>query len=247
MNGYGRGFFGLPAVVKNIIMINVLMLLAYYVVNNTLGYNLNEILGLYFPKSESFKPVQILTHMFMHANFWHLFFNMYALFIFGQVLENVWGPKRFLIYYLVCGLGAALVHESVIAFEYKGIIEKLSPDSIQTVVSDGAAYLKEGKVFTDQAMQGLQLLLYTPTVGASGAVFGILLAFGVLFPNTQLMLLLPPIPIKAKWFVLIYGGIELYLAFTQPGSNIAHAAHLGGMLFGYILIRFWRKTTKTLY
>jgi membrane associated rhomboid family serine protease len=115
------------------------------------------------------------------------------------------------------------------------------------VVSDGAAYLKEGKVFTDQAMQGLQLLLYTPTVGASGAVFGILLAFGVLFPNTQLMLLLPPIPIKAKWFVLIYGGIELYLAFTQPGSNIAHAAHLGGMLFGYILIRFWRKTTKTLY
>jgi membrane associated rhomboid family serine protease len=247
MNGYGRGFFGLPAVVKNIIMINVLMLLAYYVVINTLGYNLNEILGLYFPKSESFKPVQILTHMFMHANFWHLFFNMYALFIFGQVLENVWGPKRFLIYYLVCGLGAALVHESVIAFEYRGIIEKLSPDSIQTVVSDGAAYLKEGKVFTDQAMQGLQLLLYTPTVGASGAVFGILLAFGVLFPNTQLMLLLPPIPIKAKWFVLIYGGIELYLAFTQPGSNIAHAAHLGGMLFGYILIRFWRKTTKTLY
>jgi membrane associated rhomboid family serine protease len=247
MNGYGRGFFGLPAVVKNIIMINVLMLLAYYVVINTLGYNLNEILGLYFPKSESFKPVQILTHMFMHANFWHLFFNMYALFIFGQVLENVWGPKRFLIYYLVCGLGAALVHESVIAFEYRGIMEKLSPDSIQTVVSDGAAYLKEGKVFTDQAMQGLQLLLYTPTVGASGAVFGILLAFGVLFPNTQLMLLLPPIPIKAKWFVLIYGGIELYLAFTQPGSNIAHAAHLGGMLFGYILIRFWRKTTKTLY
>jgi membrane associated rhomboid family serine protease len=247
MNGYGRGFFGLPAVVKNIIMINVLMLLAYYVVNNTLGYNLNEILGLYFPKSESFKPVQILTHMFMHANFWHLFFNMYALFIFGQVLENVWGPKRFLIYYLVCGLGAALVHESVIAFEYKGIIEKLSPDSIQTVVSDGAAYLREGKVFTDQIMQDLQLLLYTPTVGASGAVFGILLAFGVLFPNTQLMLLLPPIPIKAKWFVLIYGGIELYLAFTQPGSNIAHAAHLGGMLFGYILIRFWRKTTKTLY
>jgi membrane associated rhomboid family serine protease len=247
MNGYGRGFFGLPAVVKNIIMINVLMLLAYYVVNNTLGYNLNEILGLYFPKSASFKPVQILTHMFMHANFWHLFFNMYALFIFGQVLENVWGPKRFLIYYLVCGLGAALVHESVIAFEYKGIIEKLSPDSIQTVVSDGAAYLREGKVFTDQIMQDLQLLLYTPTVGASGAVFGILLAFGVLFPNTQLMLLLPPIPIKAKWFVLIYGGIELYLAFTQPGSNIAHAAHLGGMLFGYILIRFWRKTTKTLY
>jgi len=247
MNGYGRGFFGLPVVVKNIIMANVLMLLAYYAVNSVFGYNLNEILGLYFPKSPGFKPVQILTHMFMHASFWHLFFNMYALFIFGQVLENVWGPKRFLIYYLVCGLGAAVVHESVIAFEYNGLIQKLSPDSIQLVMDNGAAYLKQGQVFTDQTMQDLQYLLFTPTVGASGAVFGILLAFGVLFPNTQLMLLLPPIPIKAKWFVLAYGGIELYLAFTQPGSNIAHAAHLGGMLFGYILIRYWRKTTKTLY
>ena len=247
MNGYGRGFFGLPAVVKNLIMINILMLLLYYAINSVFGYNLNEILGLYFPKSESFKPLQILTHMFMHANFWHLFFNMYALYIFGQVLENVWGPKRFLIYYLVCGLGAALVHESVIAFEYNGIINKLSPENIQNVIDYGAEYLKKGQVFTDPSMQNLQLLLNTPTVGASGAVFGILLAFGVLFPNTQLMLLIPPIPIRAKYFVMIYGGIELYLAFTQPGSNIAHAAHLGGMLFGYLLIRYWRKTTKTLF
>jgi membrane associated rhomboid family serine protease len=247
MNGYGRGFFGLPPVVKNIIMANVLMLLAYYVVKSTLGYDLNEILGLYFPKSSNFRPFQILTHMFMHAGFWHLFFNMYALYIFGQVLENVWGPKRFLIYYLVCGLGAALVHETVIAFEYNSLIQKLSPESIQTVINDGAALLKQGRTWDDPEMQSLQMLLNIPTVGASGAVFGILLAFGVLFPNTQLMLLLPPIPIKAKWFVMIYGGIELYLAFTQPGSNIAHAAHLGGMLFGYILIRYWRKTTKTLY
>jgi len=247
MNGYGRGLFRLPTVVKNILMINVLMLLLYYAVNSVFGHNLNETLGLYFPKSENFKPLQILTHMFMHANFWHLFFNMYALYIFGQVLESFWGPKRFLVYYLVCGLGAALVHESVIAFEYNGIINKLNPENIQIVINDGAAYLKKGQVFTDPAMQNLQLLLNTPTVGASGAVFGILLAFGVLFPNTQLMLLIPPIPIKAKYFVLIYGGIELYLAFTQPGSNIAHAAHLGGMLFGYLLIRYWRKTTKTLF
>jgi len=247
MNGYGRCFFGLPPLVKKIIMANVLMLLAYYVVKSTLGYDLNEILGLYFPKSSNFRPFQILTHMFMHAGFWHLFFNMYALYIFGQVLENVWGPKRFLIYYLVCGLGAALVHETVIAFEYNSLIQKLSPESIQTVINDGAALLKQGRTWDDPEMQSLQMLLNIPTVGASGAVFGILLAFGVLFPNTQLMLLLPPIPIKAKWFVMIYGGIELYLAFTQPGSNIAHAAHLGGMLFGYILIRYWRKTTKTLY
>jgi membrane associated rhomboid family serine protease len=112
MNGYGRGFFALPTVVRNLIMINVIMLLAYKIIGSTIGYDLNRLLGLYFPASDNFKPMQILTHMFMHAGFWHLFFNMYALFIFGQVLENVWGPKRFLTYYLVCGLGAALVHEA---------------------------------------------------------------------------------------------------------------------------------------
>jgi membrane associated rhomboid family serine protease len=247
MNGYGRGFFRLPPVVKNIIMINVLLLLGYYAVKSVFSIDLNGILGLYFPKSESFKPVQIITHMFMHAGIWHLFFNMYALYIFGQVLENVWGPKRFLIYYMICGLGAALVHETVIAFEYKKLMNIIDPEQLQIVLDQGAAYLHEGKVFTNQTMQDLQLLLNTPTVGASGAIFGVLLAFGVLFPNTRLMLLLPPIPIKAKYFVIGYGAIELYLAFTQPGSNIAHAAHLGGMLFGYILIRYWRKTTNTLY
>ncbi|NMD02031.1 MAG: rhomboid family intramembrane serine protease [Bacteroidales bacterium] len=237
----------MPPVVKNIIMINILMLLAYYASANVFSVNLNSTLGLYFPKSENFKPVQILTHMFMHANFWHLFFNMYALFIFGQVLENVWGPKRFLIYYLVCGLGAALTHESVIAYEYARLVNNITPDNLELVLNEGSAYYEAGKVFSDSGMQSLQLLLNTPTVGASGAVFGILLAFGVLFPNTQLMIIFPPIPIKAKYFVLIYGGIELFLAFTQPGSNIAHAAHLGGMLFGFILLRYWRKTTKTLY
>lgn len=247
MNGYGRGFFGLPPVVKNVIMLNILMLLAYYAVRSVFGTDLNSILGLYFPKSDSFRPFQILTHMFMHGGIWHLFFNMYALFIFGQVLEQVWGPKRFFLYYMVCGLGAALVHESVIAFEYAKLMKEISPENLQLVLDEGAAYLAQNKVFTDPTMQNLQLLLNTPTVGASGAVFGILLAFGVLFPNTQLMLLFPPIPIKAKYFVLGYGAIELYLAFTQPGSNIAHAAHLGGMLFGYILIRYWRKTTTTLY
>jgi len=123
----------------------------------------------------------------------------------------------------------------------------ITPDQLQLVLNDGAAYFNERKVFTVEIMKDLQMILNVPTVGASGAVFGILLAFGVLFPNTQLMLLIPPIPIKAKYFVIGYGAIELWLAVTQPGSNIAHAAHLGGMLFGYILIRYWRKTTKTLY
>ena len=172
---------------------------------------------------------------------------MYALYIFGQVLENVWGPKRFFIYYIICGLGAALTHEAVIAFQYNHLANSLSAENLQLVLNEGTALFKQGQGFGDPTMLKLQMLLNTPTVGASGAIFGVLLAFGVLFPNTQLMLLLPPMPIKAKYLVMGYGAIELYLAVMQPGSDIAHAAHLGGMLFGYLLIRYWRKTTNTLY
>ncbi len=247
MNGYGRGFMALPPVVKNLILINVLMLIATWTAKSVFSVDLTTILGLYFPKSEQFMPLQIITHMFMHANFWHLFFNMFALYMFGGILENVWGPKRFLIYYMVCGLGAAFVHETVILFQYNKLMNAIAPDQLQMVLDNGAAVLSEGKQYADVTMRDLQMLLNVPTVGASGAIFGVLLAFGVLFPNTQLMLLFPPIPIKAKYFVIGYGAIELYLAVTQPGSNIAHAAHLGGMLFGYILIRYWRKTTTTLY
>jgi membrane associated rhomboid family serine protease len=247
MNGYSRGFFSMSPVVKNIVMLNVLMLLAYYAVGRVFDLNLNSVLGLYFPKSEAFMPVQIITHMFMHANFLHLFFNMYALFIFGQILESTWGPKRFLIYYLICGLGAALTHETVIAFQYSGLASKLDPESLSRVLNEGTQFYRQGQVFSDPYMLKLQMLLNTPTVGASGAIFGVLLAFGVLFPNTQLMLLFPPIPIKAKYFVMGYGAIELYWGITQPGSDIAHAAHLGGMLFGYILIRYWRKNSNNFY
>lgn len=247
MNGFGRNFLGLPPVVKNIILINVIMLLADWVAKSVSGINLTEILGLYFPKSESFMPVQIISHMFMHGGIWHLFFNMFALYMFGGILENIWGGKRFFIYYMVCGLGAAFVHESVIAFQYYNIAKSLSIENLQQVLEQGASLFKQNQGFQDPVMLKLQILLNTPTVGASGAIFGILLAFGVLFPNTQLMLLFPPIPIKAKYFVIGYGALELWLALTQPGSNIAHAAHLGGMLFGYILLRYWRKTTKTLY
>jgi membrane associated rhomboid family serine protease len=247
MNGYGRGLFGMPPIVKNLIFINIIMLLAYYAVGSVFEIDLNKTLGLYFPLSEQFKPIQIITHMFMHGGIWHLFFNMFALYMFGQVLENVWGPKRFLIYYFVCGLGAVVIHESVIAFQYFHLAQSLSPENLQIVLNEGTAAYNKGMGFGNQTMDSLEILLNTPTVGASGAIFGVLLAFGVLFPNTQLMLLFPPIPIKAKYFVMIYGGIELYMAITAPGANIAHAAHIGGMLFGYLLIRYWRKTTNTLY
>ncbi|MEA1887947.1 MAG: rhomboid family intramembrane serine protease [Bacteroidota bacterium] len=247
MNTFGRGFSGIPPVVKNLILINMVMLLATYTAAGVFNVDLNAALGLYYPKSEHFRPYQIITHMFMHGGLAHLFFNMFALFMFGRVLEAVWGAKRFFIFYFVSGLGAALTHEAVIAIQYNKLINSISPDQLQLVMERGAEIFQSGRNFTDPDMGQLNMLLNVPTVGASGAVFGILLGFGVLFPNTQLMLLFPPIPIKAKWFVIAYGGLELYLAVTQPGSNIAHAAHLGGMLFGYILIKIWKKTTNTLY
>jgi membrane associated rhomboid family serine protease len=174
----------------------------------------------------------------------HLLLNMYALYLFGNILESVWGPKRFFIFYIICGLGAALTHETVIAIQYNHLVHSISPENLQILLNKGTEFFDNGDY---PNIKSLYILLNTPTVGASGAIFGVLLAFGVLFPNTQLIFLFPPIPIKAKYFVAIYGAIELILAITMPGSNIAHAAHLGGMLFGYILIRYWRKTTNTLY
>jgi len=247
MNTFGRGFSGMPPVVKNLILINVIMLLAMYTAGGVFGIDLNAMLGLYFPKSDLFRPYQIITHMFMHGGIAHLFFNMFALFMFGRVLESVWGPRRFFIYYFVSGLGAALTHEAVMAIQYSNLAGSVSSEQLQMVLERGSDILRSGRNFTDTDMGQLNRLLNTPTVGASGAVFGILLAFGMLFPNTQLMLLFPPIPIKAKWFVIGYGALELYLAISQPGSNIAHAAHLGGMIFGFILIKIWKKTTNTLY
>lgn len=247
MYTFGRGFSGIPPVVKNLILINIILLLASWTAAAVFNIDLNTVLGLYYPRSEMFRPYQIITHMFMHGGLAHLFFNMFALFMFGRVLEQVWGSKRFFIYYFVSGLGAALTHEAVIAVQYQKLVNAIGPEQMQMVIERGADLWQSGRTFTDPDMRQLNAILNIPTVGASGAVFGILLAFGVLFPNTQLMLLFPPIPIKAKYFVIGYGALELYFAITQPGSNIAHAAHLGGMIFGYILIRIWRKTTNTMY
>jgi membrane associated rhomboid family serine protease len=208
----------------------------------------------------------------MHADFFHLLFNMFALYMFGKVLEMVWGSKRFLIYFLVTGLGAAALHSFVTYLEIQSLqrsvaafINTPSPELLATFVkanlSHPAAWVADlvnnwgvaptNPLYIQQATDLVQRVLLEridiPTIGASGAVFGVLLAFGYLFPNTELMLLFPPVPIKAKYFVIGYGAIELYLGITQSNSNIAHFAHLGGMLFGFILLKYWEKNTKKLY
>jgi membrane associated rhomboid family serine protease len=201
---------------------------------------LNDALTGYYFASPNFRPWQIVTHMFMHSqyDFTHIFFNMYALYLFGTALENYWGTKRFVIYYMTCGIGAFFLHMGVGYLEIQKMMSVLSDKEIYQVMITG---LEEGKAYKVQ-MVDLYSAINTGVVGASGAVFGVLLGFGMLFPNTELMLLFPPIPLKAKYFVMIYGAIEFFLAMRQTtGDNVAHYAHLGGMLFGYLLLKYWQK------
>lgn len=225
----------LTTAVKNIIIINVLIYLACFVVPG-----LSDSLTGYYFASPNFRPWQIVTHMFMHSmsDFTHIFFNMYALYLFGTALENYWGTKRFVIYYMTCGVGAFFLHMGVSYFEIQKIMQSLTDKDIYQVMITG---LQDGKEYKVKMVE-LYSAINSGVVGASGAVFGVLLGFGMLFPNTELMLLFPPIPLKAKYFVMIYGAIEFFLAMRQTaGDNVAHYAHLGGMLFGYLLLKYWQK------
>lgn len=245
MQNFRTSSSAIPPVVKNLIIINVIMLLATYVLSMR-GFDLANILGLHYFKSPDFRPYQLVTHMFMHGGFLHLLFNMFALWMFGRVLENVWGARRFFIFYFVTGIGAAIFYSFVNYIEFQYIASKLTPEVVQDIIAHGADILNQGQNYVGQAGK-LNSILNVPTVGASGAVFGILLGFGMLFPNTELMLLFPPIPIKAKYFVAGYGAIELYSGLTNSGGNIAHFAHLGGMLFGFIMIKYWNSHTNNFY
>ena len=231
-------FPSLTPVVKNLLIINALAFMAQMVLGDQF---VTRHLALHYPESSLFNTAQIVTYMFLHAHFYHIFFNMFALFMFGRILEEVWGPKRFLSYYLVTGIGAGLI-QFVVAFITIHLAKgNLSADQISLVYSEGLSVLEQSMNYTDKNMATLNIALNGTTIGDSGAVFGILLAFGMLFPNTQLMLLFPPIPLKAKYFVILYGVAELFLGVANfSGDNVAHWAHLGGMLFGFFMIRHWR-------
>ena len=219
-----RGFMSnVPAAVKNIIIINVLVM----IMTSLNGDFMYEKFALFYPTSPFFHWWQPVTHMFMHGGFWHLFFNMYTLYIFGSVLERVWGTKKFLIFYFITGLGAALVHTGVEWMQ------------MQYWMSQAA----EGNM---AAMNSIHSLKMTPTVGASGAIYGVLMGYAMLYPDSVLTLIFPPVSLKAKWFVLIFAGIELLTGVTGTGGGIAHFAHLGGLIFGFLLILYWKKK-HTLY
>ncbi len=245
MNQRPTSFRLLPDVIKNLLIINGLFFLATFVLGSSFGVDLVSTLGLYLPGSPNFQPYQLITHMFMHGGFSHILLNMFALWMFGYALENFWGPKRFLIYYLVTGLGAAALHLGINYWEASSLYSELMAQGYSpTDLREGIQYFidtRRGYSNWSPEMEQYVLKYGTPTVGASGAVFGILLAFGMMFPNTYIYLYFA-IPVKAKYFVMGYAAIELWSGIqNDPDSNVAHFAHLGGMLFGYLLLRYWRK------
>ena len=231
MYNNSRGFFSsIPPITKNLLIINILMLVA-----TTLFPQLEDVLGLHYWGASKFNPAQLVTYMFLHAGFIHLFFNMFTLYMFGGLLEQVLGKKRFLFYYISCGIGAALVQEVTTMLTLTDIFKYTNAKGF--VVLQGAEAV-EYAIRTGEYNTVLNNIL---VVGASGAVFGILLAFGMIFPNMPLYIMFLPIPIKAKWMVLGYGALELAFGVTGSLSTVAHFAHLGGMIFGFFIIYYWKK------
>lgn len=215
----GNNFISqIPTVTKNLVAINILMFIATLVKENFMVANF----AMFYPASPFFKPWQILTHMFMHGGFWHIFFNMYSLLMFGSILERSLGTKKYLIFYFVTGLGAAALHT-------------------------GVEWLQARVFIANGIAQAYQQLLVTPTLGASGAIYGVLIGFAMLYPQARLTLIFPPIPMTAKWLVIIFAAIELFSGINGIQDGVAHFAHLGGMLFGWLLIRWWRKQGNLYY
>lgn len=232
-------------VVKNLLLINILFYIAQWTIPS-----FTQNLELYPISSEDFKPWQLATHFFMHSPYsiGHIFFNMFALVIFGSQLERVWGAQRFLGYYISCALGAAVLHLGVNYYRIHLIEISLSIEDLELFRNAAYDAFQKGMNFKDPVLAQLNLLHHTPMLGASGAVFGLLAAFGYLFPNTELMLLFPPIPIKAKYFVIGYAALELYLGVSNnPSDNVAHFAHLGGALVGIIIVLYWGKNRNSFF
>lgn len=262
-------FRNITPVVQNLLLINIMV----FLVANFVFPVFNEWFALYFIQSTYFKPFQFLTYMFMHADFWHLFSNMFGLFIFGPLLEQFLGPKKLFILWMACGVGAGVLYSGYSMYEYKSLENKVltfesnpDPEYFNKLVLENRGYFSsevfdfvgqysqnpEDPIYIERAEKTLQAILRLrsnqPMVGASGALFGILIAFAMLFPNTQLFLLFPPMPVKAKYLVGVYALYTIYnVLLNSPTDNVAHFAHLSGLLIGAILVYYWKKDRKSFY
>ena len=225
--------FRIPPVTKNLLIINLIAFLATLVFQMR-GIDLADIGGLHFFMASHFHYYQLVTYLFLHASFMHILSNMFGLWMFGCVIENVWGPKKFLFYYITCGIGAGLLQElAQFGSFYMTVAEQVPETTLGMVLEYGNQYSSALNAWT--------------TIGASGAVYAVILAFGMTFPNERLFIIPFPVPIKAKWFVLGYVAIEFFSALGSSGDGVAHTAHLGGMLFGYLMIRYWNKHPNATY
>ena len=225
--------FRIPTITKNLLIINLIAFLATLVFQMR-GIDLADIGGLHFFMASHFHFYQLITYQFLHGGFTHILFNMFGLWMFGSVIENVWGPKKFLFYYITCGIGAGLMQElAQFGSFYMTVTEQVPDASLGMVFQFGEQYATALDKWT--------------TIGASGAVYAVILAFGMTFPNERLFIIPFPFPIKAKWFVLGYVAIEFFSALGSSGDGVAHTAHLGGMLFGYLMIRYWNKHPNATY
>ncbi len=277
---YSPGRFSfLPVVTKNLLIINTLCYFAMWALKSAFGFDLNDLMGLHYMRSSHFYPFQFLTYMFMHANFEHLFFNMFALWMFGSVIENYWGGRRFIVYYILTGIGAALTHYLIVSVQLgpdmaliQSCIQSTDVEHLSRLLQNHQFMLnpQSGDIWDQFAVfrQNVGILSQQPQnvnaieevnrflnnymdyyagipniVGASGSIYGLLLAFGVLFPNDRVYLYFL-FPIRAKWFVLIFGLIELGSGIFGTADGVAHFAHLGGMVFGLLLIWWWRKKDR---
>lgn len=236
-----RNFFtNLPPVVKNLLILNILIWGAM-ALSPVIDRFLDRHLALYYFTSPAFSPVQIFTYMFLHGGFTHLFFNMFALAMFGRTIEMVMGSARFLFFYITCGICAAFVQLGVFAIYIHSLTSILPADVVSMVQTEGLNLLRQGYNYTDPDCAALNAFINTPMVGASGAIYGVLLAFGFLFPNMPVYIFFVPVPIKAKWIVIGYFVIELLYGITGSADGVAHFAHLGGMIFGFLLLVYWKK------
>ena len=238
----GNSFFSqMPPVTKNLIIINLIVWLAMFVLPRHLGADLETYAGLHYFKAADFNPAQLLTYMFMHStnDFAHIFFNMFSLWMFGMTLERTLGSARFLFYYVSCGVGAALIQELTWALTWEDTLVRMGAQQWQVDFSEARNFIAHAG--NEWLAQNLNMFI---TIGASGAIYGILLAFGMLFPNAPLYLFFIPVPIKAKWMVIGMGVIEVLIGMSEAagkGDGIAHFAHLGGMIFGFFIIMYWKK------
>ncbi len=250
-NYFSEMFRRMGPVTKNLLIINVLVwlfcqLAPYTTVNTLLDYG-----ALHYFDSPGFKVWQPITYMFIHTEFYHLFFNMFALFMFGTMIEWALGRERYLFFYISCGLGAALIQEGVFAVMLSKYHSIFTPEQYDVIVNQfwyalhhgGQVYgtLQELALLQEPAANTIGMIVNGPTIGASGAIYGILLAFGMLWPNRELYIMFIPVPVKAKWVVVGYVVIELAMGLGQIADNVAHFAHLGGMAVGFVILWYWKK------